>query len=190
MENTASILDSYYLETDPRKRKRLLDSMDGSSDPMYAFRKQLYEERYTDPSEPGRTVDFWLFKCVYFPGLYGKRGIFAKPLKKEMAVAAEELHLDQADQLSDQEKDVLYREFRNTASRYLTTCRSDRYGSSFFGMKKASPEAKLKKLGHEFWAITRGLAECADMEKDLDLWCRAFYDELMAQEPACKEFYK
>ena len=182
--------DNYYLILDPAERKKLLDELSVEGDPADDFRRQLYRERYTDPRHPNEIRDLWLFKCVYFPGLYNKRGFLSGPLKKEMKGAVRELHLEHPETLSEVERTILYREFRNTASRYLSTCKGADYGSTFFGMKRANEENRQKTLGHEFWVMTRGLAEYAGMEEEMSLWCSALYDEMCEQEPACRQFYR
>ncbi len=190
MNDRDSKWESYYLTLDPAERKKLLDEFAAEGNPADDFRRQLYRERYTDPRHPNETRDLWLFKCVYFPGLYGRRGFFPGSLKKEMQSAARELHLDHPEKLTEDEKMILYREFRNTASRYLMTCKGPNYGKTLFGLKKATEESRQKKLGHEFWVMTRGLAEYAGMEEEMDLWCSAFYDEMCEQEPDCREYYR
>lgn len=182
--------DGYYHETDPEKRKLILDELYDQNDPCDEFRRQLYMDRYVDPKHPNEKRDLWLFKCVYFPGLYSKRNFLSKSLKKEMSAAVSELHLDHPEELSEEMQHILYREFRNTAARYIMACRGARYGSSLFGLKKATPEGRLKKLGHEIWVMSKGLAQSADMEQQMSIWCRAFYDELLEQEPSCQEYYK
>ena len=182
--------EGYYQELDPVKRKKLLEELCQEGDPADDFRRQLYTERYTDPRHPDEVRDLWLFKCVYFPGLYSKRSFFSRSVRKEIQAAAAELHLDQPETLSEEEKRILYLEFRNTASRYLLTCRGSRYGSTLFGLKRATEDTRQKHLGHEFWIMTRGLAEYAGMEDEFSLWCSALYDELCEQEPDCRQFYQ
>ena len=53
MADFSDLLESYYEEIDPDKRKKTLDeylAAAGDSDPAAAYRKALYEYRFVDPA--------------------------------------------------------------------------------------------------------------------------------------------
>jgi hypothetical protein len=163
----------YYAELEPGKRLEILNSLtEDDSD----FRHVLYRERYQDAKHPSRSVDNWLWKCVYLPGLY-RRGFFKGAARREMLATLSELHLPW-DNLNDEDRAALYWEFRNTARRYLSTCRSDGYGNSFFGLKRASEEEKKQRACRDIWTMSRGVALCHGLESEMLPWCRALRDEL------------
>ncbi|MBR2674490.1 MAG: hypothetical protein IKE52_03420 [Mogibacterium sp.] len=183
----------YFRELSPRERKLRFEAIvdDGAvDDEMREFCELLYNERYRDPKKPDKTVDKWLFKMVYLPGLFRKRRFFRSGLKREKGVTLSELHLDNPAELSEMESTVLYYEYRNTAKRYLSTCGSADYGNSFFGLKKAEPEDKKLRACEDVWMASRGFAIATDEAVRLELWCRALYDELMQYDSSLKRAYE
>ena len=100
-----------------------------------------------------------------------------------------ELHLEDPDGLSEMERTVLYLEFRNTARRYLSTCRSVNYARKFLGLKKASDQEKLDRACQDIWMVSRGIARAAGLEDPLKLWCDALYDELLDYDPGSGKHY-
>ena len=155
-----------------------------------AFRRQLYKERYHDPKHPDRVVDWYLWKCVYLPGLYKKRRIGKKAFRRELEQTLKDLHLSDPAALSESERQILRLEFRNAARRYLDTCRGDSYANRFMGMVKASMKEKYERAGEEIWMMSRGLALAAGEEERMDLWCRALYEELCAFNTSAAESYR
>lgn len=186
------IWDPYFDTLDPEERLALLDALpvrDGEK-PIQDFCRALYRERYTHPKQPDRKADNWLWKLVYLPGLY-KRGRFLGKgaLKKEMDGTAKELRLSDPAALEEKEQAVLYREFRNAARRYLSTCDSPGYANSFMGMKRATREEKLDRACEDIWMSSRGVALAAGMEDRFRLWCDALYAELLRYDPGSQRHY-
>lgn len=178
------VWDPYFGTLDPEERLALLELLPDRGDGAKAFCRALYRERYTHPKQPDRKADNWLWKIVYLPGLYKRRRFFGKgPLQKEMEGTLKELHLEDPGGLSEMEQSVLYLEFRNTARRYLSTCRGVNYASRLFGMKKATEQEKLDHACEDIWMASRGLARAAGLEENLKLWCDALYDELLDYDP-------
>lgn len=168
----------YYAELAPERRLEILEALTADN---RDFRRQLYRERYQDPKRPDCVVDNWLWKCLYLPGLYRRGGGFFKgAARQEVLAALRELHLDRPEALTDDERTVLYWEFRNTARRYLSTCRSDGYGSSFFGMRRATEDEKRLRAREDIWMMSQGLAQAYQLEENMALWCEALHDELAA----------
>lgn len=183
-------LAAYYDTLDPGERKDLLDELEAAGDPLLNFRRILWQERYTDPKHPERRVDNYLWKCVYLPGLYRRRRMLRSPLKREIQKTLEELHLAEPEALSEAEAEALYLEFRNAARRYLGTCRSDRYGRTMLGLKKADDARKLEKACEDIWTMSRGVALAAKEEGRMRLWCDALYDEWLDYTPEAEVLYE
>lgn len=77
--------NAYFEALDPEERLALLDIPAGRDDAVGDFCRTLWRERYTDPKQPGRRVDTWLYKFVCLPGLYRQRRSLGKgAVRKEM----------------------------------------------------------------------------------------------------------
>ncbi len=182
----------YYENLEPEERGRILEEIiaceedDGAND----FRRQLYKERYTDPKDEKRSVDNFLWKCVFLPGLYRKRRFLFGNVKKECVRTAEEMHLLELERLSEAEKNALYWEFRNAVGRYLMTCQGDRYGKRLFGMKSASKDQKQISACEDVWMMSRGIARTSGLENEMRIFCDAAHDELMSWFPQGEQVCK
>ena len=76
--------EAFYEELDPQKRWDILQELDPNESEELAIYRRLFQERYRDPKNPKRWVDNYLWKCVYLPGLYRKRGIPFSGFKREV----------------------------------------------------------------------------------------------------------
>ena len=85
-------------------------------------------------------------------------------------------------ELSAPQCDLVYWELRNVLRRYLSTCSSPRYGSSFFGLRKATPEGQRRRAGEDLWRMSCGLARVSGKGQLLRLWCEACRDEAAAYD--------
>ena len=186
-------LMAYFRELSPTDRKRMFEAIveEGTIDEnVKEFCELLYEERYQDTKNPDNKVDNWLFKLVYLPGLYKKRRIFKRGFKREIEATLFDLHLDDADSLDEMESTILYLEYRNAAKRYLSTCESDGYATTMFGLKKAGPEEKKYQACEDIWLASKGFAIAAGEEERLRLWCNALLDELTQYDSSLKKLYE
>lgn len=175
----------YFAELDPLKRKDLLDELEEDE---CGILHRFYLSRYEQRANPSRTVDLWLWKCVYMPGLYKRRRFLKKAVLKEVKSAQAELYL--CAELTEEERSLLYWEFRNAVRRYLSTCRSPKYASSLFGLKKATPDEQHKRAAFEIWKMSEGISRSTGFEKELQLWNEACFDELMCFAPECEADYR
>lgn len=185
-------LMEYFAELDPEKRQHMLDAIADSDidSGITDFCRKMYQRRHTDPKDPKHLVDNWLWKIVYLPGLYSKRGLLTRIVRKEAAATVSELMLQDPDSYSETEKSLLYLEFRNAARRYLSTCNSDSYGNRLFGMKRSTAEDRKYKAAEDIWRASGGLASASGEEKKLGIWCAALRDELYQYDSACKDYYE
>ena len=184
----------YYAEFQPQKRKEILKEnlLNLEDDGTFAFRDQLFEERHQDPKDSSRLVDVYLWKFAYLPGLFKKRNafLFSQGFQREVQQTLVEFHLSELAELTEGEKGVLYLEFRNAAKRYLSTCRSDRYGRKLLGTKSSSMDEKVELACSDIWSMSRGIALASGFEREMELFCDALRDELMCYEPQCREIYE
>ena len=183
-------LMEYFRELSPVERKRMFERIEGLDPEVEEFCRNLYRDRHTDPKDPEHSVDNWLWKIVYLPGLRTKSALMKSAVKNEAQGTIMDLHLEDPGQYSDMEKTLLYLEFRNAAKRYLSTCNGTKYGSTLFGMKHASEEEKKAKAAEDIWKASKGIARAAGEEDRLEIWCLALRDELYQYNQACKHYYE
>ena len=174
----------YYREIDPKKRLAILDSLPESG--AVDFLRELYNDRYSDHENKGRkNIDWWLWRCICLQLLYGRGKFFRRFRDKEVATIITELRMN-----DDEHTAYLYHEYRNTARRYLSTCKSGDYASSFMGFRKASDEEKIIKACADIWQMSGGIAKSSGKESAMRLWIEAFRDELMNYDDICSEEYE
>lgn len=178
----------YFVALDPQERLTVYNETAAEDDPLAAFLARLYDVRYHDPRRPGQSVDTWLWKFVYLPGLYQKRRVSKRAFHTEVERTLSDLLLDKPHTAA--ERLALYWEYRNAARRFLSTCLGKRYGSRLFGLKEASLAEKKEKASAELWMASRGIARAAGKEQEMSLFCDAVRDELAAFYPNYEEIHK
>ena len=182
MYEISPALAQYYAEIDPAKRLAILNDSDAPE-----FVHKLYHERYSDHEGKGRkNIDWWLWRCICLQLLYGRGGFFKRFRYREIAGILDELFMNDPD---ESHKAYLYHEYRNTARRYLSTCRSSNYASRFMGFRQASDEEKVLKACADVWEMSAGIARICGQSEKMAVWCGAFRDELMEYDSACREEY-
>ena len=176
-------LTQYYAELDPQKRLAILDSQTDLEDADYLH--ELYHDRYSDHEHRGRkNVDWWLWRCICLQQLCNKGGFFKRFRKREVNAILRELHTDDTEHTA-----YLYHEYRNTARRYLSTCKSSGYASRLMGFRQANDDEKVLRACEDIWQMSRGIAKSEGVEEQMRVWCEAFRDELADYDPICREEY-
>lgn len=176
-------LAQYYAEIDPAKRLAILNALDEAPE----FVHTLYHERYSDHEDKGRkNIDWWLWRSLCLQMLYGRGSFFRSFRDRELKAIFGELFMNDPD---ESHTAYLYNEYRNTARRYLSTCRSSNYASRFMGFRQASDEEKVIHACLDVWQMSRGIAKKCGQSEKMSLWCEAFRDELMEYDPVCREEY-
>ena len=97
MADFSDLLESYYEEIDPDKRKKTLDeylAAAGDSDPAAAYRKALYEYRFVDPADPQRKLDRFMLAFLDFLYLYRSSRVLPGRYVKEVEATIGALELD------------------------------------------------------------------------------------------------
>ena len=177
-------LAPYFAELDPKKRLAILDSLPESEE--REFLRELYNDRYSDHEGKGRkSVDWWLWRCICLQQLYNRGGFFKRFRKREVNMILHELRIDDAEHST-----YLYHEYRNTARRYLSTCKSGSYASRFMGFRQASDDEKVLRACADIWEMSKGIAKTEGIEDQMRIWCEAFRDELMDYDSVCREEYE
>ena len=186
MYELESQLKTYYAEIDPPKRLEILNALPENENSD--FLHKIYQERYSDHESKGRKdIDWWLWRCLCLQMLYGRGKFFRKFRDREVISIIAEL------QLNDTEKNhvpFLYHEYKNVIRRYLSTCNSPNYASSFMGLRQASDERKILKACSDVWQMSEGIARNSGTEEKMRLWRLAAYDELIEYSSICQAEYE
>ena len=178
-------LTEYFAELDPKKRLEILDSVSDAEGVDCEFLRELYHNRYSDHENRGRkNVDWWLWRCICLQQLYNRGGFFKRFRRREVASILQELRTDDTEHAA-----YLYHEYRNTAGRYLSTCKSGNYASRLMGFRQASDDEKVLRACADIWEMSRGIAKAEGVEEQLRVWCEAFRDEIFDYDDVCREEY-
>lgn len=176
MADLNDLLESYYEEIDPAKRRKILDeyiATAGGSDPAASYRKALYEYRNVDPADPQRKLDRFMLAFLDFLYLYRSSRILPGRYVKEVKTTIGALELDERVHTDPLFAEAFSLEVRNAARRYFETCKTDGYHRKFFGITASKPEEKEKQRCIDVWRMSYGLAERLGLEEEMDLFCRA-----------------
>ena len=176
MADLSDLLESYYEEIDPAKRRKILDeylAAAGDSDPAASYRKALYEYRNVDPADPQRKLDRFMLAFLDFLYIYRSSRILPGRYVKEVETTIGSLELDERVHTDPLFAEAFSLEVRNAARRYFETCKTDGYHRKFFGITASKPEEKEKQRCIDTWRMSYGLAERLGLEEKMDLFCRA-----------------
>ena len=176
MADLTELLESYYEEIDPAKRKKILNehlAAAEGSDPAASYRKALYEYRFVDPADPERKLDRFMLAFLDFLYLYRSSRILPGRYVKEVEATIGDLELDERVHTDPLFTEAFSLEVRNAARRYFDTCKTDGYHRKFFGITSSKPEEKEKQRCIDVWRMSYGLAERLGLEEKMDLFCRA-----------------
>ena len=179
------VWDTYYAETDPEERAKLLD--DGCEaepgDGLNELRRSLWELRYTDPQNAGHRVDQLLWQCVNLLCVYKMCGppFLRGNGAKEVRGAMRTMGFEQAAAWGEAGSEELYREFRNAARRYFSVSNGAKsYRKKYFGIVSMSSGECGEKLARDAWRLSEGLGERFHLERELAVFSRAVKDEFFS----------
>ena len=168
------IIAQYYRETEPKKRKQLLDQAIASGEDQEAneIRREIYEARYKNTTNDGGIADgylkFWI--ALEFNRNAGHK-IFG-PGKEQQEICAK----------GKDYEELLYRECKHLVKFYMTLCAQDKnYNSILCGLitiKKESSEAKMKR---DIYETAIRLPKDLNLEEELALVTKAAH-EVYGQE--------
>ena len=181
--------ENFYDEIDPAKRLAILDSIrEEKENPDSQIMLEIYNDRFSDHDGKGRkNVDWWLWRCVCLQILCDRGRLFRKSRDKEVLTIINELHTDCEE---EPRKNFLYHEYRNTAKRYLSTCNSPDYASSFMGFRRASDEEKKLRACRDIWQMSAGVAKSSGLTDKMQNWIDALRDELFDYDSICISEYE
>ena len=171
-EQDETKISAYYRETDPAKRKSLLDEME-SEDALTELRNILFEKRYKQNKKTGQYADGYLYAFMHIlQTRYETEGLFGRN-RKEMLKTLASFGKEEADKYGDAGNDVLHREIMNAAQRYFETCMSPTYRRKFFGTVMPDEAERNAHIRKDAYEMSFGLAKRMNLHEETDYLCRA-----------------
>ncbi len=198
--NIESLYIRYYNETERNKRDEALKLLEElvmeSGDPDELSKlsciKDIYELRYLKKRRGILTTDDndnFLFQCINLPYLCRNTVMFTFTTKKRIKEALDSLGLTDYESFGEEKKELLYREYRNTAACYIKTCDESSY-RSLFGIIQSDDKTRKKHMTADFYDMTEGAARRFALGDLLDPWIKAVKDELFKALPESRELFE
>ena len=182
-EETQELLRSYYKETDPQKRKELLESI-GDDDELLALRKMLFEKRFGNKTKKdGNYADGYLLVFIEILQTRGETaGLFGRNRQRILKTLAA-FGKEEADAYGNEGEEVLHKEIVNAAMRYFQTCMSPTYRRKLFGTMMPSDNERKAFIRKDACNMSYGVSERLGMEEELTYLCRAVAEAYAAFAP-------
>ena len=202
------LLREYYAELDPAARKRHLDAFNSCPDicggtqktaaettenhsavlsdhenALSGYRNALFEARHINRKKPSQYVDRFLLHLMSLMTIYKNPGLFPKRHKKEVLRILRQMQVDERPAQGQDFEDILYLEYCNAIRRYFDTCADPAYASKLLGLAASSKEDKERHRCYDTWAFSYGIAGLVDLQKEMEILCRAANDTYAASVP-------
>ena len=180
MTERSELLESYYEELDPARRRDILASYEeaeGADDPILSYRKDLMSYRYTDPKDPSRKVDHFMMALLTFMYLFKRGVIFPGLYTKEVRGIIKDMEGDERVHSDENMADAFRMEVRNAVRRYFDTCKSDSYHKKFFGIQHSTADEKETQRCLDTWRMSVGVANRLGLKEEMVLFCQAVDEE-------------
>lgn len=157
--------ENYFAETDPAKRRQILDARAGKEDPWLEQLEKLFQARYRQ-DKSGKYGDMFL-RCLLDLKMTAENldSMFAEKKNRKKAVQAlHELCLDEASGLS---QDIMYKEMCQLIAFYITICARDKnYTAVLWGLGKKSDGKIADKIKLDLDRIGEALPGYLKMERE------------------------
>ncbi len=182
------VIAQYYRESDPLKRKELLDQAIASGEDKEAneIRQEIWNARYGTKSEQGGPADGFLrlWMLLEFNRNTAKKWFGVKGACKEIRKEMDSVNFHDFLSRGGLYEELMYRECKHLVAVYIDLCGKDKtYNSVLLGMmtmKKENAEAKLKRdLYETAVCVPRDLG----LQKELELITRAARELYEVQFP-------
>ena len=182
------VIAQYYRETDPKKRKDLLNQAIASGEEQEAneIRREIYEARYTGSTNDGGIADgylkFWM--ALEFNRNAGHKIFGAGRAHKEILKELDDVKFREIRAKSALHEELLYRECKHLVKFYMELCAKDKnYNSVLCGLvtiKKESSEAKMKR---DIYETAIRLPKELNLEEELALVTKAAHEVYEEEYP-------
>lgn len=186
-------VNDYYKEQNPKKRKKILESLldqnDGEENRM---RRELFGLRYGGKNQrkDGDLADSYIGLWMNMKMLVNSSsGFFGnRSARKELTKAINKLGIRKYMELGGMAKDLLYLEFHHMVTLYITTSMSDRnYSSAFMGMISLKEDQLQGKLIQDVYQVAFVMPRQVNMENEFSVLTQAACDALVDILPDSRE---
>lgn len=186
------IIAAYYRESDPLKRKKLLEKAvaSGEDTEENAVRREIWETRYGNGTDGGKTERADNFMALWmtleFHRDADKKWFAIKRARKEIMKHLERLKFQELSGRSEMHRELLYRECVHLVTVYMELCEKDKsYNNLLCGLVSMSKERSREKLQEDLLSTAVRLPAALQLEKELELLTKAakeVYDRNFALE--------
>lgn len=189
------LLDRYYTELHPEKRRQLLDELSASgNDALGALREALFQKRYQWTARFGEYADNYLYILIRIlqeqnmpPGAISRLSDAISRMFRKTDAEAETYSLEQrrmlrllqafgkeeAEAYGEEGEADLHRELVNAVLRYFDTCRSPAYRRKLFGTMMPSDAERAMHIRKDAWDLSYGMAEVFRLQNESGFLCSA-----------------
>lgn len=192
------IIEKYYKEQDPMKRKAILKKAIESGEDMEAneIRKELWQLRYQEPSELGKEFRADGYLALWMLMEFNKNAsnrLFggAKAARKDLLKKLNQLKLEETAAKSELHRELVYKECLHMVRVYMELCKTDKsYNTTVFGIVPISAEGRTNKMKKDIYETAVTLPVNLKLEKELQMITDAakeVYDELFSEEEETAE---
>lgn len=168
----------YYRETDPAKRKALLDQAiaeEGNTEENQA-RREIWDARYCMKSDLGGQADgylkFWM--TIEFHRTSGNRMFGVKGARKGLQKELDQVRFRELAGKSELHRELICRECEHLVKLYMDLCQTDKsYNTILCGLVTMKKDDVKAKLQNDIYETAVKVPRTLEMEEDLALLTRA-----------------
>ena len=121
---------AYYREEDPIKRRKILEKSitDGEEPELNEIRKEIWEARYSAPTETGTRADGFLklWMNLGFNKKASEKMFRFKGALKAILKELDEIHFTELKNKSELHRELMYRECLHLVNIYISLCERDK----------------------------------------------------------------
>lgn len=178
-------VEGYNMSATAEEKKQYLDiGLSKEESPENLLRKKLYERRYLDKKGKVTGADYFIAMWMELAFVKQKRnGFFGKrAMEKTAAKVRDELMMGEG--TTESLKQVLYQEYVNLISLYISLCQNDKtYKSVILGMGTIKEKTLQNKIAADIYETAIAIPRAAGMEKEYELFIRAARDSFLLAYP-------
>lgn len=185
------IIAQYYRETEPEKRKELLEQAIASGEDQEAneIRKEIWEARYKGVTNDGGLADgylkFWM--ALEFNRNAGHKVFGSGRAQKEIQNELDDVKFREIRAKSPLHEELLYRECQHLVRFYMDLCEKDKnYNSILCGLITIKKDSAKAKLQRDIYETAIRLPQELGLENELDILTKAAREMYELQFPGEK----
>lgn len=181
--------EAFYQETDALKRLELLKQNSQGETPEDAFRKKLWVSRY-GKRKPRKDAFVGCFMELKYLG-EGTTLDVGGTRRKQAAKILGTLYLAGAEELNEEEQEILLAELKNAFLKFMEVSAGGRgFTSLVFGMGQLSDEGVVKKIAEQVSIIAFQAPHSLRMDREFALLQKAALQAFRQEYPDREHFLK